>query len=195
MSTPRFDSGRNFPLLRTQHTTDCRVSQIYIDARESNEMIYGVPFLELNSKARVPLRGYGRDKTKLSFVYTVGLGEETPPGQRLTMAPNTTINLNGATIRDDATDLDAVLMPVPIFGEQMSVLGPSSAPPPRIPPGAPVNAKRPALHSAVHAVVRTFQWQIFRGRSKMSFRALKSCSTTEILLRPLQWRAVVRSSQ
>ena len=102
-------------------------SQLYIDARDSNEMIYGVPFIELNSKARVPLRGYGRDKTRLSFVYTVGLGEETPPGERLAIAPNTTINLNGATIRDDATDLDAVLMPVPRFGESMSALGPSAA--------------------------------------------------------------------
>ncbi len=89
-------------------------------------MIYGVPFIELNSKARVPLRGYGRDKTRLSFVYTVGLGEETPPGERLAMAPNTTINLNGATIRDDATALDAVLMPVPRFGESMSAQGPSA---------------------------------------------------------------------
>ena len=86
-------------------------------------MIYGVPFIELNSKAMVPLRGYGRDNTRLSFVYKVGAGEETPPGQRLAMAPNTTINLNGATIRDAATDLDAVLMPVPTFGEMMSTFG------------------------------------------------------------------------
>ncbi len=38
-------------------------------------MIYGVPFIELNSKAMVPLRGYGRDKTRLSFVYKVSAGE------------------------------------------------------------------------------------------------------------------------
>ena len=37
-------------------------------------MIYGVPFIELNSKAMVPLRGYGRDNTRLSFVYKVGTG-------------------------------------------------------------------------------------------------------------------------
>jgi hypothetical protein len=89
-------------------------------------MIYGVPFIELNSKALVPLRGYGRDKTRLSFVYNVGVGEETRPGERLLMTPNTTINLNGATIRDDATDLDALLLPVPTFGEMMSPLGPSA---------------------------------------------------------------------
>jgi hypothetical protein len=89
-------------------------------------MIYGVPFIELNSRARVPLRGYGRDRTRLSFVYTVGLGEETPPGERLVLAPNTTVNLNGGTIRDEATDLDAVLMPAPPFGEMMSALGTSA---------------------------------------------------------------------
>ena len=98
-------------------------------------MIYGVPFLEVNSKAMVPLRGYGRDNTRLSVVYKVGAGEETPPGQRLSMAPNTTINLNGATIRDAATDLDALLMPVPTFGEMMSAIGPSASVRPSAPAG------------------------------------------------------------
>ena len=108
-----------------QDTAD-RTAQLYIDARESNDLIYGVPFIEVNSKALVMLRGYGRDKTRLSFVYKVGPGEETPAGQRLTMAPNTTINLNGATIRDESTDLDAILTPVPTFGETLGLLGPSA---------------------------------------------------------------------
>ena len=97
--------------------------QVYLDSRAANSMIYGVPYIELNSKAQVPLRGYGRDTTRLSFVYQVGFGDKTPPGERLTIAPNTTIFLNGGTIRDSATDLDADLTVVPPFGAKMGSSG------------------------------------------------------------------------
>ncbi len=93
--------------------------QVYLDARASGEMLFGVPYLELNSKVRVPLRGYGREQSKLSFVYRVGTGEETPPGVWLALAANTTINLNGATIRDTDTDLDADLSSAPPLGKKV----------------------------------------------------------------------------
>jgi hypothetical protein len=85
-------------------------------------MLYGVPYLELNSKAKVPLRGYGRDQSKLSFVYKVDTGEETPPGAWLDLARNTTITLNGATIRSNATDLDADLSSAPQLGKKVGAL-------------------------------------------------------------------------
>ena len=88
-----------------------------MDARDSGSMLFGVPFLELNSNVRVPLRGYGRDQSKLSFVYQVGTGEETPQGAWLALADKTTITLNGATIRGSTTDLDADLTSAPPFGK------------------------------------------------------------------------------
>jgi hypothetical protein len=81
--------------------------------------MFGVPYLELNSKVRVPLRGYGRDKSKLSFVYQVNTGEQTPPGAWLNLATNTSITLNGATIRSIATDLDADLSSAPPLGKKV----------------------------------------------------------------------------
>lgn len=89
-------------------------------------MLFGVPYLELNSKVKVPLRGYGRDKSKLSFVYQVNTGEQTPQGAWLNLAPNTTINLNGATIRSMATDLDADLSSAPPLGKKVGSLADSS---------------------------------------------------------------------
>jgi hypothetical protein len=88
-------------------------------------MLFGVPYLELNSKVRAPLRGYGRDQSKISFVYQVGTGEETPPGAWLALAVNTTITLNGATIRDSATDLDADLTSAPPLGKKVGALSAS----------------------------------------------------------------------
>jgi hypothetical protein len=82
-------------------------------------MLFGVPYLVLNSKALVPMRGYGRDQSKLSFVYQVGTGEETPSGAFLALANSTTINLNGATIRGISTDLDADLTTAPPFGKRV----------------------------------------------------------------------------
>ncbi len=117
------------PTQTTQHHI-CRrhhpqPPQLYLDARASNEMIHGVPYIELSSRALVPLRGHGRDASRLSFVYLVGPGEETSPGARLTLADNTTVSLNGATIRDASTDLDADLSATPLFGQRMGVSGPS----------------------------------------------------------------------
>ena len=88
-------------------------------------MLFGVPYLELNSKVYVPLRGYGRDQSKLSFLYQVGTGEETPPNTWLGLAANTTITLNGATIRGDATDLDADLSSAPPLGSKIGAFSTS----------------------------------------------------------------------
>ena len=88
---------------------------MYLDALSTGGLITGVPYIELNSQAFVMLRGYesALDKTKLSFLYTVGQGEETPPGMQLDLAPNSTIVLNGGTIMGSATGLDADLKSLP----------------------------------------------------------------------------------
>jgi hypothetical protein len=98
-------------------------------------MLFGVPYIELNSQAYVALRGYEsvRDKSKLSFVYRVGSGEETPPGAQLDLTRDSTIVLNGGNIFGTDTGLDADLTSMPTGG----VVGEHSpTPPPFLAPNA-----------------------------------------------------------
>jgi hypothetical protein len=94
------------------------VRQVYLDAQASGTMLFGVPYIELNSQAYVALRGYenARDKSKLSFLYRVGTGEETPPGMQLDLAKDSTITLNGGNIFGSDTGLDADLASMPTAG-------------------------------------------------------------------------------
>eukprot|EP00291_Cryptomonas_curvata_P009097 CAMPEP_0172190890 /NCGR_PEP_ID=MMETSP1050-20130122/23372_1 /TAXON_ID=233186 /ORGANISM="Cryptomonas curvata, Strain CCAP979/52" /LENGTH=835 /DNA_ID=CAMNT_0012865829 /DNA_START=620 /DNA_END=3127 /DNA_ORIENTATION=- len=93
-------------------------SQVYLDAQSSGTMLFGVPYIELNSQAYVALRGYEnvRDKSKFSFLYRVGTGEETPPGIQLDLARNSTITLNGGSVFGTDTGLDADLTTMPTGG-------------------------------------------------------------------------------
>ncbi len=95
-----------------------RYSQVYLDAQATSTILYGVPYIELNSGALVALRGYdsAADKSKLSFVYLVGNGEQTPAGIQLDIAANTTIQLNGGSITGDGNGLDADLTSMPAYG-------------------------------------------------------------------------------
>ena len=81
-------------------------------------MLYGVPYIEVNSQSYVALRGYEntRDKSKLSFLYKVSTGDETPPLGQLDLAVNSTITLNGGSIFGTATGLDADLTTTPTAG-------------------------------------------------------------------------------
>ena len=94
-------------------------SQVYLDAKANSTMLYGVPYIELNSGAFVALRGYENtaDLSRLSFLYLVGTGEETPPGLQLDIAPNTTIQLNGGQISGNSNNLDADLTTMPAYGQ------------------------------------------------------------------------------
>ena len=81
-------------------------------------MLYGVPYIELNSKTLVALRGYKNptDQSKLAFLYLVGTGEETPAGQQLDVMDGTTIQLNGGTITGSRNGLEADLTTMPRYG-------------------------------------------------------------------------------
>ncbi len=61
-------------------------------------MLFGVPYIELNSQAyvTVALRGYenARDKTKLSFLYRVATGEESSTSQGPDAALAATLHCN-----------------------------------------------------------------------------------------------------
>jgi hypothetical protein len=95
-------------------------SETYIHSAGPRKIPYGVPYLEMNSNALVPLRGYDsvRSKRKIAFLYEVGPGEETPPGEQLDVLPGTVIQLNGGSILAEGTGLDVNMstMPVP-YGE------------------------------------------------------------------------------
>ena len=93
-------------------------SQVYLDAQASSKMLYGVPYIELNSKTLVALRGYKNptDQSKLAFLYLVGTGEETPAGQQLDVMDGTTIQLNGGTITGSRNGLEADLTTMPRYG-------------------------------------------------------------------------------
>ena len=99
-------------------TERTRSGQVYLDAQALGTMLYGVPYIELNSQVYVALRGYenAQDKSKLSFLYKVGTGEETPPNQLLDLVTNSTITLNGGSIFGTATGLDADLTTTPTNG-------------------------------------------------------------------------------
>jgi hypothetical protein len=81
-------------------------------------MLFGVPYIELNSQTYVALRGYEsqKDKSKLSFLYLVGTGEETPPGAQLDLAFNSTITLNGGSLYGIDTGLNVDLESMPTGG-------------------------------------------------------------------------------
>jgi hypothetical protein len=95
-----------------------RYTQVYLDAQAAGKMLYGVPYIELNSKALVALRGFqtSLDKSKISFLYFVGNGEETPTGRQLDILENTTIQLNGGFISGLDTGLDVDLTNMPSYG-------------------------------------------------------------------------------
>ena len=120
------------------------VHQVYLDAQSSGTMLFGVPYIELNSQAYAALRGYEsvRDKSKLSFLYRVGTGEETPPGTQLDLTRNSTISLNGGNIFGTDTGLDADLTTMPTGG----VVGKESWVVPFVVP----NANRPACSGSVY---------------------------------------------
>ena len=83
---------------------------------------YGVPYIELNSNALVPLRGYARAQSKklLTFLYIVGTGEETPPGVQLDIVAGTSIDLNGGTIVAEGSGLDMNFTSMPLPGQEGS---------------------------------------------------------------------------
>lgn len=91
-------------------------SDTYINPQGQKKIPYGVPYLEMNSNAMVPLRGYDsvRSKRKLSFLYEIGPGEETPPGEQLDCLHGTVIQLNGGSIIAEGTGLDVNMSSMPI---------------------------------------------------------------------------------
>jgi hypothetical protein len=95
-------------------------SQMYVDLTTPSRIPYGVPYIELNSNALIPLRGFDniRSKRKLSFLYKVGTGEETPAGMQLDVRAGTSIELNGGSIVGEGTGLDVNLSSVPLPGEE-----------------------------------------------------------------------------
>jgi hypothetical protein len=95
-----------------------KYSQTYVRANTPQKIPYGVPYLEMNSNALVPLRGYDsmKSKKKIAFLYEVGYGEETPPGLQLDILPRTTIFLNGGSIIAEETGLDINLLSMPYPG-------------------------------------------------------------------------------
>jgi hypothetical protein len=84
-------------------------SQAAIDAAAIGDVPSGCPFVQLNSNAYAPLRGYAltNDSTRLLFVYQVGEGEETPAGVGLDLAQFSTVQLNGGSIKSARTGVDA----------------------------------------------------------------------------------------
>lgn len=97
-----------------------RYSKMYVDQHSTPKIPFGVPYLQLNSNAFAPLRGYDsvRSKKTLSFLYKVGTGEETPPGQQLDLKVGTSIILNGGYIVGEGTGLDVNMSSVPHPGEE-----------------------------------------------------------------------------
>jgi hypothetical protein len=84
-------------------------SQAAIDAAAIGDVPSGCPFVQLNSNAYAPLRGYAvtNDSTRLLFVYQVGEGEETPGSVGLDLAQYSVIQLNGGSIKSARTGLAA----------------------------------------------------------------------------------------
>jgi hypothetical protein len=93
---------------------------MYTDTDNRYKIPFGVPFIELNSNALVPLRGYDnlQSKKKLSFVYKVGVGEETPQGEQLDIVPYSSIELNGGSIVAEGSGLDFNQSSMPQPGEE-----------------------------------------------------------------------------
>ena len=84
-------------------------SQAAIDAAAMGDVPSGCPFVQLNSNAYAPLRGYAltNDSTRLLFVYRVDEGEATPAGVGLDLTQFSVIQLNGGSIKSAATGLAA----------------------------------------------------------------------------------------
>ena len=101
-----------------------KYSQVYLNAQATSTMLYGVPYIELNSGVLVALRGYEsvQDQSKLSFLYLVGTGEQTPDGLQLDIAANTTIQLNGGSITGSNNGLDADMTTMPSYGQSGALL-------------------------------------------------------------------------
>ena len=81
---------------------------------------YGVPFIRLNSGALAPLIGYTTpmSRSKVTFLYVVGKGEETPFGGQLDVLNGTSIDLNGGFIVAEGSGLDLNLESMPAAGEE-----------------------------------------------------------------------------
>jgi hypothetical protein len=99
-------------------------SETYINSNGPKKIPYGVPYLEMNSNALVPLRGYDsvRSKRKIAFLYEVGPGEETPPSEQLDVLPGTAIQLNGGAILAEGTGLDVNMSTMPVPGGEGELL-------------------------------------------------------------------------
>ncbi len=95
-------------------------AQIYVDIYAPSKIPYGIPYLELNSNAFAPLRGYNsvRSKKTLSFLYKVGPGEETPLGMQLDIRFSSSIVTNGGYIVGEGTGVDVNLTSMPQPGEE-----------------------------------------------------------------------------
>jgi hypothetical protein len=99
-------------------------SDTYTRANRSQRIPFAIPYLELNTNAKIPLRGYlsSLSRRKLVFLYHVGVGEETPPGEQLDVRQGTGIFLNGGAIHAEGTGLDVDMSTMPQPGAE----GPSA---------------------------------------------------------------------
>ena len=125
-------------------------SPVYVASNRTRHIPYGVPYLLLNSGAIAPLRGYDgpRSRAALAFIYEVGMGEETPPGEQLDVVPGSAIELNGGAILAEGTGLDINMTSMPVPGGEG---GQASSPPleslprkPRLCKFGPPAARKPA---------------------------------------------------
>ena len=84
-------------------------SQAALDAAAVGEVQPLCPYVQLNSNAYAPLRGYAlpNDQTKLLFMYQVSDGEATPNGVGLDLAEYSGLQLNGGSIKSASTGLAA----------------------------------------------------------------------------------------
>lgn len=80
-------------------------SQAAIDAAAIGDVPSGCPYVQLNSNAYAPLRGYAlsNDQKRLLFIYEVKDGEETPAGVGLDLTQFSVIQLNGGIIKSART--------------------------------------------------------------------------------------------
>jgi hypothetical protein len=90
-------------------------SPVYLSSNGTRRIPYGVPYILLNSGAIAPLHGYDgmRSRSTVVFIYEVGMGEETPPGQQLDVV---SIELNGGAIMAEGTGLDINMSSMPVPG-------------------------------------------------------------------------------
>jgi hypothetical protein len=95
-------------------------SDMYVDFARKNRISCGIPYIELNSNALIPLRGYEspRSRKRLAFVYFVGTGEETPPGEQLDVVAGSSIEMNGGSVVAYGSGMDVNLTSMPMPGDE-----------------------------------------------------------------------------